>query len=255
MNTLARQTTELYKAKGIRPLLSARDLYKTYGSVDALNGLNLDLYSHEILAIVGDNGSGKSTLVKVLSGLESLDHGSIEKEGESISLQSIYEANKLGIVSIFQNPASCGELSVSENIFMGRERMRGLFIDKKAMLQESQKLLEELGSSLSAEQLVRGLSVGQRKTVRFAQALLQNPDILILDEPTASMSVLQSGEILNQLLHMRALGKGILFVCHTLSDVFAISDRICVMRYGQIVSVMNTHDTTYEEVIAKMAGL
>lgn len=238
-----------------KPVFGARGLRKCYGSVEALAGVDIDVFPHEILAIMGDNGAGKSTLVRVLSGLETPDDGCLLRDGEPIVFSGIREANKAGVVAIFQDSAMCPAMDVADNVFMGKERVSGPFIDKKQMVEDTRKILKRLGSPLSPTRMVKGLSGGERKTLSFAQAILRNPEILILDEPTASLSVIQTGEVLNQLLNMREMGKSLIMVCHDLSDVFAVSDRICVMRHGRINAVLNTRETTYETVIGYMAGI
>lgn len=242
--------------RGMRKVVfGGRGLCKTYGSVTALDGVDIDVYEREIVAVVGDNGAGKSTLVRVLSGLEYPDDGCVLRNGEEISFSGVKDANAAGVCTIFQNPAMAPAMDVADNVFMGRERMRGLFIDKKRMVEDTRGVLKQLGSPLSPTRMVRGLSEGERKTLTFAQALLEDPDVLILDEPTSSLSVIQTGEVLNQMLSMRETGKSLITVCHNLTDVFAISDRICVMRHGQIVATLNTRETTYEAVVGYMAGV
>ncbi|OZG62712.1 sugar ABC transporter ATP-binding protein [Bifidobacterium lemurum] len=238
-----------------RAVFGARGLRKSYGSVDALDGVDIDVYEHEIMAVVGDNGAGKSTLVKILSGLEQPDDGYLLREGEEVSFQGIKEANDSGVCTIFQNPAMCPAMDVSDNVFMGRECMRGPFVDKRRMVEGTRNVLKKLGSPLSPTREVRGLSEGERKTLTFAQAMLKEPEVLILDEPTSSLSVIQTGEVLNQMLSMREDGKSLIVVCHNLTDVFAVSDRICVMRHGCVVAVLNTRETTYETVVGYMAGV
>lgn len=238
-----------------QPILSVRKLTKRYGAVTALNEVDLDVYPHQILAIVGDNGAGKSTLIKMMSGMEHPDEGVITIHGQVTQFSGIRSANEYGITAIFQEPAMCPAMTIADNIFMGREIVSGLFVDRKKMVQESEKILHELGSSLTPQRLVRGLSGGERKTLSFAQAMLRNPEILLLDEPTASLSVIQTGEVLDQLLNMQEAGKSLVVVCHDLTDVFAIADRICVMRHGEIVAILSTASTTYEEVIGYMAGM
>lgn len=233
----------------------ARSIGKAYGPVQALEGVDLDVRPHEILAIMGDNGAGKSTLVRILSGLEPPDEGILLRRGVQTSFSGIREANKSGVATIFQDPAVCPAMDVSDNVFMGREMVTGPFVDKRSMVEETTAILRQIGSPLSATRKVEGLSVGERKTISFARAMLNDPEVLILDEPTASLSVLQAGEVLEQLLHMRQMGKALIVVCHDLSDVFAISDRILVMRHGRVAGDLQTRSTTYETVVGCMAGV
>jgi simple sugar transport system ATP-binding protein len=223
--------------------------------VTALDGVDVDVYPHEILAVMGDNGAGKSTLVRMLSGLESPDGGTLLLHGEPVSFSGIKDANRAGVATIFQKPAMCSAMNVSDNVFMGKEHVSRVFIDRKKMALDTQAILRRIGSPLSPSRMVRGLSEGERKTLSFAQAMLRDPEILILDEPTASLSVIQAGEVLNQLLKMREMGKSLVVVCHDLSEVFAISDRICVMRHGEVSAILDTRETSYESVVGYMAGV
>ena len=238
-----------------RVVFGARGLRKSYGTVEALDDVDIDICEHEILAVVGDNGAGKSTLVRVLSGLEQPDEGYLLRDGEQISFSNVKEADNNGVCAIFQNPAMCPAMDVSDNVYMGRERMKGPFIDKKRMVEGTRDVLKRMGSPLSPTREVRGLSEGERKTLAFAQAMLKNPDVLLLDEPTSSLSVIQASDVLNQMLSMREAGKSLVMVCHNLTDVFAVSDRICVMRHGQVVATMRTRETSYEAVVGYMAGV
>ena len=235
-------------------VFAAVGLEKSYGTVKALRGVNLEVGRREIVAVVGDNGAGKSTLIRVLSGLEQPDSGVLYRDGVEVSFPTVAAANQHGVVPIFQTPEACLAMDVADNIYMGHELMRGPFVDKKRMLRESKGLLDRLGSNLSPTRIVKGLSEGERQTLTFARAMLLDPEILLLDEPTSSLSVIQTSEVLDQLLSMRDQGKGIIMVCHTLPDVFAVSDRICVMRHGRVRVVLNTRDTSYEQVIGCMAG-
>lgn len=238
-----------------RVVFAARGLRKSYAAAVALDGVDIDVREREIVAVVGDNGAGKSTLVRVLSGLEQPDEGTLVREGEPVAFSGVRDANNRGVCAIFQNTAMCAAMDVSDNVYMGRERVRGVFIDKKGMVEGTRTVLGRLGSPLSPTRQVRGLSEGERRTIAFAQAMLKEPDVLILDEPTSSLSVMQTGEVLSQMLHMRREGKGIVFVCHDLADVFAVADRICVMRHGRIVATLDARETTYETVVACMAGI
>lgn len=238
-----------------RAVFGARGLRKSYGMVEALDEVDIDVCEHEILAVVGDNGAGKSTLVRILSGLEQPDGGYLLRDGEEVSFSSLREANDNGVCAIFQNPAMCPALDVSDNVYMGRECMKGPFVDKKRMVEGTRDVLKKIGSPLSPTREVRGLSEGERKTLTFAQAMLKNPDVLLLDEPTSSLSVIQTGDVLNQMLSMREAGKSLVMVCHNLIDVFAVSDRICVMRHGRVVATLRTRETSYEAVVGYMAGV
>ncbi|WP_181414467.1 ATP-binding cassette domain-containing protein [Bifidobacterium asteroides] len=227
-----------------------------FGFVEALKHVNLDIRQHEVLAVVGDNGAGKSTLVRILSGLIRPDQGTLIWKGNPASISSIRVANQLGIAAVFQGQDFCDNLDVSSNLFLGKElRDHHHRRDDEAMRRRTRQVLQSLASPILVGQPMAALSLGQKQTVSIARTLLDNPELILLDEPTASLSVMQSAEVLNYIKRMRSEGRSILMVCHDLPDVFAVSDRIAVMRQGRLVGVLPTAKTSYETVIALISGI
>ncbi|WP_229133264.1 ATP-binding cassette domain-containing protein [Bifidobacterium mizhiense] len=237
-------------------LMQMDDLCIRFGFVEALKHVSLDIRQHEVLAVVGDNGAGKSTLVRILSGLIRPDRGTLIWKGQPTSIPSIRVANQLGIAAVFQGQDFCDNLDVSSNLFLGKElRDRHHRRDDEAMRRRTRQVLQSLSSPIRVGQPMATLSLGQKQTVSIARTLLDNPELILMDEPTASLSVMQSAEVLNYIKRMRSEGRSILMVCHDLPDVFAVSDRIAVMRQGRLVGVLPTAKTTYETVIALISGI
>lgn len=238
-----------------KPILELTDINLSFGYVPTLQDINLDMNSHEVVALVGDNGAGKSTLLKVIAGLYTPGSGTIRLHDQEVSIPSIKAANNLGIAAIFQDLTFCDNLDITANIFLGQELTCYPHCrDEANMHSTARALLSKLTSPLSVYQSMAGLSAGEKQTVAIARAVLTNPEIVLMDEPTSSLSVIQTAQVLSYIKELRAQGKSILFVCHNLPDVFAVADRIAIMRHGKIVAVHHTSSTSYEQVIAEIAG-
>lgn len=240
-----------------KTVLELSHINLSFDYIEALNDVNLTLKAHEVVALVGDNGAGKSTLLKVIAGLYHPDNGYISVNGEKVNLSSVRAANDLsiGIASIFQDINMCMNLDVAANIFLGQEiaNQVGNRNDENMHIQARQ-ILSQLSSPLSAFRSLEGLSTGEKQTVAIARAMLHDPSIVLMDEPTASLSVIQTAQVLSYIKDLRSRGKAILLVCHNLPDIFAVADRIAVMRHGRLVSVHRTVETSYEQIIAEIAG-
>lgn len=237
-------------------LIELRGVTKKYGNVEALREVSLAVRRRQIVAIVGDNGAGKSTLVHVIAGLEQPDSGSITICGRQVRIDGIAKAAELGIASAFQQPEFCENLDVSANIFLGQELRRGIAArDDTGMYDKAREVLNTLSTPVRASQSISSLSGGQRQTVAIARTLLNDPSLVVLDEPTASLSVTQTAEVLEYITELRSANRSVIMVCHDLPNVFAIADRIVVMRHGEIRAVHNTSETSYEEVIAEISGV
>lgn len=238
-------------------ILSVENLSVRFGYVDALKSVNLDFYKQEIVALVGDNGAGKSTLIKVLAGLLSPTQGTIRIQGEPVNLTSVHDADVHGIASVFQNHEFCDNLDVTSNLFLGKEIHTKFPVirDDEGMIIRARQALSTLRASIRVGQPISELSIGQRQTVAIARTLLNDPKLILLDEPTASLSVMQTAEVLTYLQQLRSQGRCIVMVCHDLPDVFAVSDRIIVLRQGRIVGQYRTSETNYEHIIAQIAGV
>lgn len=236
-------------------LLQLRDICAGPESALWINEVNVSIYPREIVALVGDNGAGKSTVVSVMSGIYRPSGGRMMRDGQDVSFRSVNDANRVGITTVFQDSPMCEKLNVSSNVFLGQEISDGPFLRQERMFQKTREVLDKLGSTLSPRRVVHGLSAGERRTIALARALLSDPHVMVLDEPTAALSPLQTGQVLDQMLALRNMGKGLMFVCHDLIDVFSVSDRIYVMRHGRIVAELRTAETTYDEVLGYMAGI
>lgn len=237
------------------PLLSMRGITKRFGAVEALADVDFHLWSHEVVAIVGDNGAGKSTLAKMISGVLAPDAGLIEIAGEAVTIGSPGAAQRLGIATVFQDLALCDNLDVTSNIFLGRELRVGAARDDGRMEQIARGLLRDLTSRIpSVRAPLSTLSAGQRQTVAIARTLIGSPRIIVLDEPTASLSVAQTAEVLTHIERLRDLGLGVILISHNMTDVRAVSDRIEVLRHGRNNGTFDPTQTSHAELIGAITG-
>lgn len=240
----------------VTPLMEMSDISVKFGFVHALKQVSLSVRHREVLAVVGDNGAGKSTLIKIMSGLLHPDSGTMKWQGEAVTLSSIRAAAQLGVAAVFQGQSFCDNLDVSANLFLGKElRDNHLRRDDETMQERTRQVLQSLSSAIRVGQPMASLSMGQKQTVSIARTLLDNPQLILLDEPTSALSVMQTAEVLNYIKRMRAEGQSIVMVCHDLPDVFAVADRIAVMRQGRLVGVLETAKTSYETVVALISGI
>ena len=238
------------------PLLEMRDISMRFGFVDAVKAVSLSIGSAEVVSLVGDNGAGKSTLIKILAGFQQPSSGQLLFRGEPLNLSSIHDADAKGIASVFQGQEFCDNLNVAANIFLGKEiRSQPGIRDDDLMVSRAREVLSTFATSISAGQSIATLSMGQRQTIALARTLLHDPALILLDEPTATLSVIQTAEVLTYIKKLRSQGRSVLMVCHDLPDVFAVSDRIVVLRHGRVNGVHRTTETTYEQIIAEIAGV
>jgi ABC-type sugar transport system ATPase subunit len=240
-----------------QPYLTARGLSKRFAHVVALDGVDLDVYDREILALVGDNGAGKSTLIKILSGVYQPDHGEISVGGRPTRLDGPQQARALGIATVFQDLALVDMRDVAANMFLGREPTRWRwFVDRGKMLAEARQTLVDLRvrmPSLTVE--VGQLSGGQRQSVAIGRAISQRGRIIIMDEPTAALGVKESRKVLDLVLRLRESGAGVVVISHNMRQVFSIADRIAVMRHGRQVGVRRRTETTPDEIVKMIVGV
>ena len=236
-------------------LLSARALSKSYGGLHAVNGASLDLFAGEVVALVGDNGAGKSTFVKILSGVIMPDSGTLALHGSDVRLTSPAQARKAGIETLHQSLALVDVFNVPENIFLGRELSRRRLgvvpvLDKAAMRARTVELLQRIGANLPSIDLpVRAMSGGQRQAVAIARLLLNEVHLLIMDEPMAALGVEEGRKVLDLIVELRARGLTVLIISHNLEHVFSIADRICVMKNGKIVGVVDTAGASHDQIV------
>lgn len=238
------------------PILRAQDIVKRFGPVTALRGVSFDLQAGEIHSLCGENGAGKSTLIKTLSGIHA--YGSYEGElfmkGEPLRLKTIADAEKAGIAVIYQELALVPELSVAENIFLGNEPRKGPFIDWLAVFQGARELLGRFAVDIDPMAKTGDLGVGQQQLVEIVKALSKNSKVLILDEPTAALSESEVEQLLKILLDLRSEGLTCVYISHKLDEVFAISNRITVLRDGASIATLEAADTGKAEIIKLMVG-
>ena len=239
---------------GRQPLLSVRDLVKTFGPVRAVDGVSLDVWPAEVVGIVGDNGAGKSTFLSLLAGFHQPDAGRFLYRGEPVDIRSPREArHRLGIEMVYQTLALAPDLTAEDNLFLGEEPMlAGVFADRRTMRRRSAQVLKDLNSRVSPKDTVSRLSGGEKQTVAIGRALLFDRDIVILDEPTAAISVQKVREVLELILRLKTYGKAVLLVSHRLEDVLEISDRIVVFFQGRIRAVLANHDLAVGDLIRQM---
>lgn len=236
-----------------RPVLEAQRLVKHYGRVVAMDGVDFELRDGEILAVVGDNGAGKSTLVKVLAGVHAPTSGEIRFRGRPVSMAGPSDALRLGIATVYQDLSLCENLDVVANLFLGHE-LTPWQLDEVAMEVRAWTLLSELAARIpSVREPIASLSGGQRQTVAIARSLLLDPEIVMLDEPTAALGVAQTAEVLNLIERLKARGHGVIMISHNMEDVRAVADRIVVLRLGRNNGVF-TPDSSNAELVGAITG-
>ncbi len=245
------------------PLLAARGLVKRYGRVVALDHADLDLYPGEVLGVIGDNGAGKSTLIKALSGAIKPDSGEILLEGKPVSFASPIQAREVGIETVYQNLALSPALSISDNMFLGREiRKRGVMgnvfrqLDHSAMEKFARDKLTELGllTIQNIGQSVETLSGGQRQGVAVARASAFGSKAIIMDEPTAALGVKESRRVLQLIKELRTRGLPIILISHNMPHVFEVADRIHIHRLGRRLCTITPDDFSMSDAVAFMTG-
>jgi len=236
-------------------LLSLRGITKRFGAVRALSGVDLDVYAGEVVAIVGDNGAGKSTLVKILAGVHPQDAGTISFGGVPTAIPTPTDSRDLGIATVYQDLSLCDNLDVVSNLWLGRELRKGGALDEVEMEMRSWTLLRELSARIPSVRIpVASLSGGQRQTVAIARSLIGEPNVVILDEPTAALGVAQTAEVLNLIERLRERGLGVILISHNIADVQAVADRIVVLRLGRNNGDFRVADVTSEMIIAAITG-
>lgn len=234
-------------------------IVKRFGGVTALDGVDLDVRPGEVMALVGDNGAGKSTLIKTLAGAHQPDEGTIAIDGRPVRFVSPQDAWAQGVATIFQELALAGQMSIADNIFLGRELTRtvaGLrFLDRRAMTKRAKELLDRLDVHVpDLRTKVQYLSGGQRQGVAIARALDGNAGIVVMDEPTAALAVAEVRKVLDFIVSLRRSGTSVILISHNVQDVMEVSDRITVLRRGQRIALLETSRTTPDEVVGFITG-
>ncbi|MCB0054818.1 MAG: sugar ABC transporter ATP-binding protein [Caldilineaceae bacterium] len=243
-----------------RPVIRLEHVTKRFGGLTAVNDVSLEIFPGEIVALAGDNGAGKSTLIKMISGVYRPDEGHIFLEDKEITVASPMEARSLGIETIYQDLALCENLDASVNIFLGREplkRMLGVFrqVDRPHMLSESQKVLDRLDIHIpNLRRPIREMSGGQRQAVAIARAVYWNALLMIMDEPTAALGVPEQRKVHELVKTLKAQNVPVIIISHNLQDIFAVADRIIVMRRGNKVGDVRASEVTDDDLVSLMVG-
>ncbi|MFI9506896.1 ATP-binding cassette domain-containing protein [Nocardia sp. NPDC052566] len=236
-------------------VISARGITKRYGAVQALAGADLEVRAGEVVALVGDNGAGKSTLVKAISGAIVADEGEIVFAGAPVRITRPHDAQALGITTVFQDLALCDNLDVVANLHLGTETRHFTVMNEIRMERTALDLLASLDVRIKDVRApVAALSGGQRQSVAIARALLGNPKMVILDEPTAALGVEQTAQVLALIGRLRERGLAVLLISHNLVDVRAVSDRVVVLRLGRNAGEFQTAQATQEDIVAAITG-
>jgi simple sugar transport system ATP-binding protein len=239
-------------------LLELRDIAKHFGAIEALRGVDLDLEPGEVLGLMGDNGAGKSTLVKIIAGNFPPSEGSMTLEGEDCHFTKPLDARGRGIEVVYQDLALCDNLTAAANVYLGREEKKNLgpfkILNYGKMYERAAELFAELKSETRPRDLVRQMSGGQRQAVAIARTRLSDPRIVLMDEPTAAISVRQVAEVLDLIRRLKDQNIAVILISHRMPDVFAVCDRVAVLRRGEKVAEKAIQDTSPEEVTGLITG-
>ena len=239
-------------------LLQLNGISKHFGAIQAVNDISLSLEAGQVTGLMGDNGAGKSTLVKMIAGNFRPSHGSMRMEGTELVLHKPVDARRHGIEIVHQDLALCDNLTAAANVYLGREPRIGFgplgILDYATMYKRAGELFRELKSETRPRDLVKQMSGGQRQAVAIARTMLSKAKIVLMDEPTAAISVRQVAEVLNLIKHLRDQGLAIVLISHRMPDVFAVADRVIVMRRGRKVADKNISQSSPEEVTGLITG-
>ena len=242
-------------------LLSAKNMTKRFGGLVAVDDVSVDIHKGEVVGLVGDNGAGKSTLIKMISGVYRPDHGEIFMDGKRVEINGPRDAREMGIETIYQDLALAENLDVGSNIFLGREikqeYLGGVLhtLNRQKMLQESKSILKQLEIEVpSLTQQIRNLSGGQRQAVAIARSIYWNARLMIMDEPTAALGVTEQHKVLTLVRTLASQGVPVIIISHNMQDVFAVADRIVILRRGKKVAERIAEETTPDEIVSLMVG-
>ena len=237
------------------PRIRMRGITKSFGSIQALRGVDLDLFAGQCVGLIGDNAAGKSTLTKVLSGTYIPDTGSIEMDGEPVRFTGPADARSRSIEMVYQDLSLCDTIDVAGNLFLGREITHGGFLDKKAMIREARHMLEALEIKIpNLTATVAQLSGGQRQSIAIARAAAFEPRVLIMDEPTSALAVAEVEAVLALINRVKEKGVAVVLITHRLQDLFRVCDRIAVMYEGVKVAERDIAETSLEDLVRLIVG-
>lgn len=243
----------------MKPLLEISDISKHYGGITALGGVSFAVQRAEIVALVGDNGAGKSTLVKTIAGIITPDTGEIRVEGEKLATATPVAATSLGIQTVYQDLALCDNLDTVQNLFLGHEMVQPFYMGKRLRRAEMEQRTREVLASLDVRirdlsSPIGNLSGGQRQSVAVCRAILADPKLVMLDEPTAALGVAQRKQVLSLIERLKAQGRGVIVISHDLGDVQHVADRVVVMRLGRKVGELVRGAYSRDDLIALITG-
>lgn len=236
---------ELFRMEGIS---------KSFPGVKALDKVSLSVNKGEVLGLVGENGAGKSTLMKILSGVYQADEGEIFIEGQKVVIDSVAKAHDLGVGIIMQELNMCGHLSVADNIFIGRAHTKGIFIDDNKMHEEAKKILDDLGINIKTTDHVGSLSIAQQQMVEIAKAISFNSKILVLDEPTATLTEKEIDQLFGIIRRLKEKGVGMVYISHRMAELNQICARVTIIRDGQYIGTRNLNEITMDELVNMIVG-
>jgi len=245
---------------GKEPLLRLVNISKNFGAVRALDKVSLELYSGEVLGLVGDNGAGKSTLIKIISGVYQPDEGEIFFQEEKINIPDPAHAKSLGIETVYQDLALALKMNVSENIFLGKEYLKKFLgtpikiLDKKRMELETISLIRKLQLDFNPRSKVENLSGGQRQATAIAKSVFWEAKVIIMDEPTAALGIPEVTRVRQIISDLKDRGVSIILISHNLEDIFSVADRVVVLRRGRKVGDCVVRKTTHEEIVRLMVA-
>jgi len=233
------------------PILQLRGVNKSFGAVQVLHDVDLNIYPGQVTALVGDNGAGKSTLVKCVAGIYNIDAGDYLFEGKPVQVSNPRDAAALGIEIVYQDLALCDNLDIVQNMFLGREPRSGIVLDEGQMEIKARDTLASLSvrTVSSVRQLVASLSGGQRQTVAIAKSVLWNSKVVMLDEPTAALGVAQTRQVLDLVRRLADNGLGVLLISHNMNDVKEVSDRITALYLGRVAADIPAADVTTGQIV------
>ena len=235
-------------------ILTMKDIDKSFPGVHALDHVNFEVKRGEVHALMGENGAGKSTLMKVLTGIYQKDSGSITYKGQETEFHNTKEAQDAGVVIVHQELNMVGDLTVAQNIFIGREPKKGFSIDDKKMIEDSKKLFQELNIEIDPREKMNNLTVGKQQMCEIAKAISHKAEVIIFDEPSAALTEKEIADLFEIIRDLRKKGLGIVYISHRMEEIFTICDRVSVFRDGQYIQTMNVRDTNVDELIRIMVN-
>ena len=239
-------------------VLDLASISKNFGAIQAVSDVSLSIGRGEVVGLMGDNGAGKSTLVKMIAGNFPPSQGSMRMDDRDVVLHSPLDARRHGIEIVHQDLALCDNLTAAANVYLGRELRKGLgpltILDHGGMVRRAGALFKDLKSETRPRDLIKQMSGGQRQAVAIARTMLADARLVLMDEPTAAISVRQVAEVLNHILHLKAQGISVVLISHRMPDVFGVADRIIVLRRGRKVADRRVEDSSPEEVTGLITG-